>query len=127
MGLLDDALLLYDELEASLFQVLKERSLGWFGRLIDPNSSDDTTSIFSLNQKPYHDLVAANSISVFDSRVYLLARQCDLLARLGNILDISRRVRSFLNSFPHTLSQAKVLPITRFKYLRLMFDYHRLG
>ena len=108
MGLLEDALLLYDELEASLFQVLKERSLSWFGRLIDPDSSTDSTSLFSLSQKPYHHLVLSNSVSVFDCRVYLLARQCDLLRRMANILEVTRRARSFLNTFPQTLRQAEV-------------------
>jgi trafficking protein particle complex subunit 10 len=108
MGLLEDALLLYDELEASLFQVLKERSLSWFGRLVDPDTTSDTASIFSLTEKPYHHLVTSSSISVFDCRVYLLARQCDLLARMGNIHDLTRRVKYFLNTFPETLGQVKV-------------------
>lgn len=110
MGLLDDALLQYDELEASFFQVLKERNLSWFGSLIDPEPTDDSTSIFSLSKKPYHNLVMTNSISVFDCRVCLLAHQCDLLARLGSILDLAKRVQSFLCSFSQTLRQAEVLP-----------------
>ncbi|KAG6865627.1 hypothetical protein C0991_000914 [Blastosporella zonata] len=48
-------------------------------------------------------LKLANTISVFDFRIYLLSRQCELLARRGYISDISRKAAAFLGAFGRRL------------------------
>lgn len=104
----EEALQQYDELEASFFQVLREKNLSWFGVLISPSPQDDSTPLLSVTKKPYRDLILANSISVFDFRVYLLARQCVLLSKLGGIVEIGRKTVAFLNGFGRRLREVEV-------------------
>ncbi|KAI0780765.1 trafficking protein particle complex subunit 10 [Trametes elegans] len=103
MNLHEDALQQYFELEATFFQVLREKNMSWFGPLITPSSSDDSSPLLSVTKKPYRDLILANSISVFDFRVYLLARQCALLSHLGDLEEVCRKTVSFLTTIARTL------------------------
>lgn len=108
MNLHDEALVTYDELEALFFQVLREKNLSWFGVLANPSRQDDSAPLLSVTKKPYRDLILANSISVFDFRVYLLARQCALLSSMGRVVDVGRKVVSFLNAFGRRLREIQV-------------------
>ena len=108
MCLHEEALLTYDELEVLFFQVLRDKSLSWFGTFASPSRQDDSSPLLSITKKPYRDLILANSISVFDFRVYLLARQCALLSSLARLVEIGRKVISFLNSFGRRLREIKV-------------------
>ncbi|KAF2972646.1 hypothetical protein GQX73_g940 [Xylaria multiplex] len=65
VGLVEDALVGYDELSVGLDMVIKDQSL-------------------VPTKKPYRDLIVANNVSVFDFRCYIFARQMALLLRLGN-------------------------------------------
>ncbi|KAI0647217.1 trafficking protein particle complex subunit 10 [Trametes meyenii] len=103
MNLHEEALQQYYELEATFFQVLREKNLSWFGPLITPSSSDDSAPLLSVTKKPYRDLILANTISVFDFRVYLLARQCTLLSKLGDLDEICQKTVSFLTTIARTL------------------------
>jgi hypothetical protein len=98
----------YDELEAAFFQVLREKNLSWFGTLISPTPKDDAAPLLAIDKKPYRDLILANTISVFDFRIYLLARQCALLAKLGNVNEIPRKASAFLAAFGRRLSEEQV-------------------
>lgn len=108
MNLHEEALGTYEELEALFFQVLRDRSMTWFGALANPSARDDSTPLLSVTRKPYRDLILANAISVMDFRVYLLARQCVLLSSLSRIVEISRKVVIFLQSFGRRLRELKV-------------------
>ncbi|KAI0362291.1 hypothetical protein OH77DRAFT_1416520 [Trametes cingulata] len=103
MNLHEDALQQYYELEATFFQVLREKNLSWFGPLITPSSSDDSAPLLSVDKKPYRDLILANTISVFDFRVYLLARQSALLSKLGDLEEVCQKTASFLTTMARTL------------------------
>ncbi|PCH38130.1 hypothetical protein WOLCODRAFT_64398 [Wolfiporia cocos MD-104 SS10] len=105
VGLHEDALQQYVELESSFFRVLRDKNLSWFGALIALEPLDDSTSLLSVTKKPYRDLILANSISVFDFRIYLLARQCTLLQKLGLVVEICRRSVSFLGGFGRRLRE----------------------
>jgi hypothetical protein len=106
--LLEDALLQYDELETSFYQVLKDKNLSWFGTLINPESNDDSLPLLSISKKPYRDLILANTISVFDFRIYLLARQCAILAKMGRINEVGRKSSAFLAAFGRRLREIEV-------------------
>lgn len=108
MNLHEEALGTYEELEALFFQVLRDRSMTWFGALANPSARDDSTPLLSVTRKPYRDLILANAISVMDFRVYLLARQCVLLSSLGRVVEIGRKVVIFLQSFGRRLRELKV-------------------
>ncbi|KAF7338390.1 hypothetical protein MVEN_02064700 [Mycena venus] len=107
VNLFEDALLQYDELEASFYQVLKEKNLSWFGTLITPGPNDDSLPLLSISKKPYRDLILANTISVFDFRIYLLARQCALLANLGRVNEVSSKAAAFLGAFGRRLLEVE--------------------
>ncbi|KAF4615296.1 hypothetical protein D9613_003220 [Agrocybe pediades] len=107
MNLFDEALLPYDELEAAFHKVSKDRNMSWFGSLIPPNLKDDVSPFLALTRKPYRDLILANTISILDFRIYLLARQCQLLAKMGRIEEITKKVGFFLGAFGKRLREVE--------------------
>ncbi len=121
MNLLEDALLQYEELEASFAAVLNDNTSIWFGKFVDPSPKDDSLPLLSVTKKPYRDLILANTISVFDFRIYILAREAILLGKLGvpdKILQkvnhflsaLGVRLRSFQVSFPYLINRfARIL------------------
>lgn len=110
MNLCDDALAQYEELEALFLQVSKERNFSWFGVLFTPVPGDDSAPLLSISKKAYRDLIMANTISVFDLRIYILARQCELLAKNGCLADVPKKVATFLGSFSKRLLELEVCP-----------------
>ncbi|KAF8911173.1 trafficking protein particle complex subunit 10 [Gymnopilus junonius] len=107
MNLFDEALIPYDELETLFYKVSKEKNMSWFGSLIQPNPQEDLLPLLSLTRKSYRDLILANTISVFDFRIYLLARQCQLLAKLGRLSEITTKVGYFLCAFGERLREVE--------------------
>lgn len=97
----------HEELEASFFQVLKDRTL-WFGNFVEPSPKDDSMPLLSITKKPYRDLIIANTVSVFDIRVYLLARQSFVLGQMGRLTDVIKKVSVFLGAFGGRLQDFKV-------------------
>jgi trafficking protein particle complex subunit 10 len=108
MNLSEDALRCYDELELSFEHVLREKNLSWFGTFIIPSPKDDSLPLLSISKKPYRDLIVANTVSVFDLRIYILANQCNLLGQMGKVTDICKRVTTFLISFGRRLREVNV-------------------
>ena len=88
---------------------MKDKTL-WFGKFVEPSPKDDSLPLLSLTKKPYRDLILANTISVFDIRVYLLARQCHLLAQMHRITDVAKKVSFFLAAFGRRLRDFEVSP-----------------
>ncbi|KAI0273565.1 trafficking protein particle complex subunit 10 [Gloeopeniophorella convolvens] len=109
MYLFEDALHQYDELEQSFAHVLTEKNLSWFGTLIIPGARDDSLPLLSVSKKPYRDLIVANTVSVFDLRIYMLAQQCTLLGKMGKVADVCRKVAVFLTSFGRRLREIDVI------------------
>ena len=106
VGLVEDALLGYDELSIGLDSVIRDQSsedaqgsvlLSYSddiyqtaaeiaqqdGREGSVSSIHDDRPINAL-KKDYRGLILANNISIFDFRLYIFARQMFLLLRLGN-------------------------------------------
>ncbi|TFK27359.1 hypothetical protein FA15DRAFT_666419 [Coprinopsis marcescibilis] len=105
INLFEDALAQYEELESSFLQVSKERNMSWFGALINPADGDDSAPLLSPSKKPYRELILANNISIFDLRVYILSRQCRLIAKAGQVDRVPRKVGAFLGSMSKSLAQ----------------------
>jgi trafficking protein particle complex subunit 10 len=103
MFLLDDALIQYDELEASFFQMLRDKQLTWFTRTGGTSPGDDSANVLDLSHKDYRTLILANNISLFDFRVYLFARQAYLLTAMGKYADIAARARDYIATLARTL------------------------
>lgn len=108
MKLFEDALHQYNELEVSFIQVLREKNMSWFGSLIQPVDKDDSVPLLSITKKHYRDLILANSISVFDFRIYLLARQCALLNKMRRPSETCQKVTTFLGTFGRRLREVEV-------------------
>jgi trafficking protein particle complex subunit 10 len=113
VNLCDDALVQYDELEATFYQVLREKNLSWYGTLISPGPNDDSSPLLSISKKAYRDLILADTISVFDFRIYLLLRQCELLARMERITEVCTKVGAFLGAFGRRLREVDT-PLPKF-------------
>ncbi|PPQ67646.1 hypothetical protein CVT25_012674 [Psilocybe cyanescens] len=107
MNLFEEALIPYDELEALFYKVSKEKNMSWFGNLIQPNPQDDLAPLLNVSKKPYRDLILANTISIFDFRIYLLARQCQLLAKMGRLKEITSKVGLFLGALGQHLREVE--------------------
>ena len=116
MFLLEDALIQYDELEASFFQLLRgdthaltvsisllDNQLTWFTRTGGTTAGDDSANILDLLHKDYRTLILANNISLFDFRIYLFARQVMLLTAMGKYPDIAARARDYISTLARTL------------------------
>jgi trafficking protein particle complex subunit 10 len=85
--------------------------LSWFGNLIPESSSlraETSLPLLSVDKKSYRDLILANTISVFDFRVYLLARQCNLLGKMGRVVYVAKKVVTFLGAFGCRLREVSV-------------------
>ena len=115
VNLVEDALQQYIELEAAFMNVLRERNMSWFGSLINPVPKDDSSPLLSTSKKPYRDLILANTISVFDLRIYLLARQSALLNRMRQPIEICQKAMLFLSAFGKRLREAEVWSFSRGK------------
>lgn len=103
MFLLEDALIQYDELEASFFQMLRDKQLTWFTRTGGTSPGDDSANILDLSHKDYRTLILANNISLFDFRVYLFARQSHLLFAMNKSAEICARARDYITTLALTL------------------------
>lgn len=117
VGLLDDALVQYDELAATFFLTLKEKNLISFsGRggggeekeMGGPTKGDDALPLLSIGVKPYVQMIKTNKISIFDFRIYLFARQAGLLLDMGRIAEVAKRGTYFISTFARTLRQYQV-------------------
>ncbi|KAM3584023.1 hypothetical protein VKS41_003991 [Umbelopsis sp. WA50703] len=105
MTLYEEALIQYDELEASFFQVLRDKALAWFGHVGGTSPGDDSANVLDFKKKPYRELINKNTISVFDFRSYLFARQCFLLLKLQRPIETCARAQLFISNMTVTLKE----------------------
>ena len=103
LGMYEDVLVQYDELEATFFQTLVEQGAPWFKKFGGTESGDDNPDVFELTQKNYRDRIIQNSISIYDFRMYLFSRQVSLLNHLQKPIDILIRAKLFVSSFSRTI------------------------
>lgn len=108
VNLPEDSLIIYEELEAAFIQVLKEQNLSWFGKLGATGSRDDSLPVLNTTMKPYREMLRSSSISVFDFRIYLFARQGILLGKLGRITEVAKRGQWFVASLANRLRENEV-------------------
>ncbi|KAI8051253.1 hypothetical protein BDF22DRAFT_692769 [Syncephalis plumigaleata] len=105
LGLHDEALMQYDELEASYFLVERESALAWFSSFGGKDLGDDSADIFDSKRKPYRTLIQDNSISLFDLQVYMFSRQCELLRQLNRAQELCNRAEEFITSMLRIIRQ----------------------
>lgn len=88
--------------------MLKEQNLSWFGKLGATGPRDDSLPVLDTTAKPYRAMLQSSSISIFDFRVYVFARQAQLLGRLGRITEIAKRGQWFVASLTRRLRENEV-------------------
>ncbi|KAJ1826339.1 hypothetical protein LPJ56_002226, partial [Coemansia sp. RSA 2599] len=99
MGLRAEALAQYDELEAVFFQLLDSQRLAWFAAFGGGQPSDDFTDILDTRKKDYRAQMVANSITIFDFRMYLFGCQCQLLVADELYAELASRAQRFIPAF----------------------------
>lgn len=98
VGLYDDALECFDDLDALYKDCLREGELTFFPS-ITPTSlaqGQDTLSILSSSAKPYREMILHSSASLWDLKVYLAARRLLLLSKMGRGLAVMRQTMAWL-------------------------------
>jgi hypothetical protein len=126
--LLEEALIQYDEAEAIFYQCLDSMMQKgmcvfllidhtkdvqpWTQNFGARDSMDDSASILSIDKKSYQEMLAQNSISVFDFRTYHFARQCHLLAALGQPVEICTRAKLFIAKLTRSMFDQQVFAAT---------------
>ncbi|KAJ2453785.1 hypothetical protein EV183_001982 [Coemansia sp. RSA 2336] len=106
LGLNDEALAQYDELEAAFFQLLDARQLAWFSKFGGGADGDDFTDILDANKKPYRRQIADNTISLFDFRVYLFGQQSRLLIEMRQFEEFVVRAQRFVATLSLAMREA---------------------
>ncbi len=96
MKLVEDALTQYAELEVTFHQVVRNQELAYFPSHVPTDRGDDSAAILLTNRKPYRTLILENSISTFDLRCYMFARQAQLLLKLNQPVQLCHKTLEFL-------------------------------
>ncbi|KAJ2321421.1 hypothetical protein GGI00_006064, partial [Coemansia sp. RSA 2681] len=105
MGLHDEALAQYDELEAVFFQLLGAQRLSWFSAFGGAAAGDDYSDVLDTGKRDYARQLAATTISLFDLRTYLFGRQAQLLVALGQHAALAERAQRFVASFGRSMRE----------------------
>jgi trafficking protein particle complex subunit 10 len=109
VGLFEDALFHYDELEASYYQTMSEQGYTWFKKFGGDKVQDGSKDVLDFAQKSYRELIVQNDITIFDFRLYLFSRQCQLLIISSLPNEMLRRAKFFILAFYSTLKEYKVM------------------
>eukprot|EP00123_Amoebidium_parasiticum_P011023 comp20470_c0_seq1/m.26083 comp20470_c0_seq1/g.26083 ORF comp20470_c0_seq1/g.26083 comp20470_c0_seq1/m.26083 type:complete len:1249 (-) comp20470_c0_seq1:392-4138(-) len=119
MHLYEEALLQYDELDAVFAQYESREAnegklpMAWFPE--DLGRRD--MQLLNIDKLPYRDMINSNTISVFDLRIYLFARQCLLLFRMNKPLAGTRRAYAFIDGFSKKLVANQTIELRKARYV----------
>lgn len=96
-----------------MFYLYTDKALAWFGHFGGTDPGDDSGNILNFKRKDYRDLINKNSISVFDFRSYLFARQCYMLLKLHRVVEVCSRAQLFITNFIPSIRENEV----RFEFI----------
>ncbi|KAJ2408365.1 hypothetical protein GGI10_004851 [Coemansia sp. RSA 2530] len=105
MGLLDEALAQYDELEAVFFQLLGAQRLSWFSTFGGLAEGDDYSDVLDTGKRAYGRQLVETTISLFDFRMYLFGRQAQLLVAQGHYGELADRAQRFIATFGRSMRE----------------------
>lgn len=88
-----------------------EQGAPWFRTFGGMDAGDDSADIFDISRKPYRSFIAQNKASIFDLRVYLFARQMQVLFRLNLVVNICVKAKAFITAFARTLNAYEVITL----------------
>lgn len=103
MGLREEALAQYDELEALFIQLLESNNLSWFSSFGGSATGDDFIDLLDPTKKEYHSMMVQNTISLFDFRIYLFGCQCQLLVGMEKYQELVDRAEGFIRGFARAM------------------------
>ena len=90
------------------FLFIIEQGAAWFKSFGGTEEGDDSLDFLNLKRKPFREMIIQNTTTIFDFRMYLFARQCQLLFRLDKPAELCQRAKLFISSFSMTLTDYKV-------------------
>jgi hypothetical protein len=99
-----EALILYEELEIVFLELEREKKSLVMEVFGGTEYGDDSGSILNDCKKAYRLALANNSITEFDFRQYLFARQCRFLFALQQLDVVAERGLAFIRSFVKDLT-----------------------
>ncbi|KAJ2884238.1 hypothetical protein H4R27_002223 [Coemansia aciculifera] len=105
MGLQDEALAQYDELEAVFFQLLGAQRLSWFSTFGGLAEGDDYSDVLDTGKRAYGRQLVETTISLFDFRTYLFGCQAQLLVALGHYAELAERAQRFIATFGRSMRE----------------------
>ncbi|XP_014773822.1 trafficking protein particle complex subunit 10 [Octopus bimaculoides] len=112
LGVYDDSLLQYDELDALFTQFLLNHAAGetvdWLTPFIEPCTKWAGISLSKALNWDKRDLIKMNKASLLEFRNYLFSRQCALLSLLNRPWEIAERAVAYLHN---TVQEMKTLEI----------------
>lgn len=112
LGIYDDSLLQYDELDALFTQFLLNHAAGetvdWLTPFVEPCTTWAGISLTKALNWEKRDLIKQNKASLLEFRNYLFSRQCALLSLLNRPWEIAERAVAYLHN---TVQEMKTLEI----------------
>ncbi|KAL3882131.1 hypothetical protein ACJMK2_028502 [Sinanodonta woodiana] len=112
MGLYDDALIQYDELDALFTQFVLNHASGvtveWLATLVKPCTSWAGLSLVKPIDREKRDCVRDNKASLLEFRNYLFSRQCAILFLMNKPWEVVQRAIDF---FHNTVQEMKALEV----------------
>lgn len=102
LGMTVEALVAYDELEATLFDILdssSESDSATFASILPPRELIAGSDLYDLESKPYRHMMQHSEISLYEFGVYLFSSQSAILIESGMFEDFLRRCKRFICSF----------------------------
>ncbi|KZC10834.1 Trafficking protein particle complex subunit 10 [Dufourea novaeangliae] len=114
LGLHDEALVQYDELDALFTQFVLDFNLGdtpnWLNLFQTPLNNWGGVNLSNGTNHHLRYLLAECKASLLDLRSYLFSRQCAMLLALNKPWEVAQRCLSFVHN---TLSELRILEVQR--------------
>ncbi|XP_053994215.1 trafficking protein particle complex subunit 10 [Hylaeus volcanicus] len=114
LGLYDEALVQYDELDALFTQFVLNSNMGdtpiWLNLFQTPLNNWGGVTLSNGTNHHLRHLLAECKASLLDLRSYLFSRQCAMLLALNKPWEVAQRCLSFVHN---TLSELRILEVQR--------------
>ncbi|XP_012148441.2 SIDL trafficking protein particle complex subunit 10 isoform X2 [Megachile rotundata] len=114
LGLYDEALVQYDELDALFTQFVLNSNVGdipvWLNLFQAPLNNWEGVNLSNGTNHHLRFLLAECKASLLDLRSYLFSRQCAMLLALNKPWEVAQRCLSFVHN---TISELRILEIQR--------------
>lgn len=114
LGLYDEALVQYDELDALFTQFVLNSNVGdtpiWLNLFQTPLNNWGGVNLSNGTNHQLRNLLAECKASLLDLRSYLFSRQCAMLLSLNKPWEVAQRCLSFVHN---TLSELRILEVQR--------------